>query len=399
VSDVTGDGRPVPRDGILTHLAVLSGAELALLRWIEQIPADRFQPVVVIFGDGPLVGRLESLGIETHVLPLGAAAATAERTSLAATAGIKGLLQAVIFIPRLARTLRRLDLDLVQTNSLKSDLIGLPAARLAGLPLVWYLHDRISSDYLPSLVARAVRTLARFGPRRLIANSQATREALGLPAAIAYPGLDPLWGQGSQADRNERETDDRAPVIGLVGRISPTKGQREFVIAAEQVLHDHPDATFRIIGTAMFNEAAYEAEVRQLVKQRGLDARIEFCGFVPDPAAAMEALDLLVHASPVPEPFGQVIAEAMALGVPVIATDAGGAVEVLHDDQLGDAELGLLVAPGDGAALADAITTVLDDPHTARRRAAAARPSVRRRFDIQRTAAVLTSVWDEVLRR
>lgn len=389
-------GDRVPRIGILSHTAVLSGAELALLRWIEHIPADRFQPVVILFSTGPLVDRLAALGVETHVIPLGAAAATAERTALVGTAGIRGVLQAVIFVPRLARALRRLRVDVVQTNSLKSDLIGLPAARLARRPLVWYVHDRISSDYLPAPVVRAVRTLARLGPRRLVTNSEATRDCLGLPAAIAYPGLDPNWGSDSGP---VPPRDFNGPVIGLVGRISPTKGQREFILAAERVLVDYPQATFRIIGTALFNEASYETEVRQLVTGRGLDDHVQFLGFASDPAAAMSQLDLLVHASPVPEPFGQVIAEAMALGVPVIATNAGGVVEVLRDvdQEGGDQELGLLVPPGDSAALAMAISSVLDDPEPARQRAAAAQSSVRKRFDVRRTAAVLMSVWDEVL--
>lgn len=383
------------RIGILGHTAVLSGAEIALLRWIEHIPAGRFEMVAVLFGDGPLVDRLRVLGIETHVLPLGVTAATAQRGALLSTAGVRGLLDIVIFVPRLARSLRRLRLDLVQTNSLKSDLIGLPAARLARIPLVWYMHDRISEDYLPAPVVRVVRTLGRLGPRRLVANSEASREALGLPAAVAYPGLEPLWGGGATGSAGAgRPRNTRSPVVGLVGRISPTKGQREFIMAAERVLGHHPEANFRIIGTAMFNEGGYEKEVRNLVDELDLGDRVRFCGFATDPVAAMRELDLLVHASPVPEPFGQVIAEAMALGVPVIATNAGGAVEVLRD---GDHQFGLLVPPGDPIALADAIVSVLDDPVQARQRAAEAMASVRTRFDVRRTAAVLMSVWEDVL--
>ena len=385
----------VPRIGIMTHTAVLSGAELAMLRWVEHIPADRFQPVAVVLRAGPLVDRLRSLGIETHVVPLGGVAATAERSALLSSTGLRGVLQIVVFLPRLTRALRELRLDLVQTNSLKSDLIGLVATRLAHVPLVWYVHDRISRDYLPRPVATFFRVLARLGPRRLVVNSEATRESLRLPAFIAYPGVDPSWGNSSTvADLAAPRHKTAPPVIGLVGRISPTKGQREFVLAAARVLDDHPDATFRIIGSAMFNEADYETEVRGLVDEQGLGDRVHFCGFAKDVAAAMRQLDLLVHASPVPEPFGQVIAEAMALGVPVIATDAGGAVEVLRD---GNQELGLLVPPGDSEALAEAIARTLDDPEAARQRAALAVPSVRSRFDVRRTAATLMSVWHDAL--
>jgi glycosyltransferase involved in cell wall biosynthesis len=383
--------RPV-RVVVLDHTAQLGGAELALLRTCAALDPARVEVTVVLFADGPLADRLRQVGVAVRVLPLDARIAATDRAAAGRSlvGAARSVAGSVPFVVRLARLLRSLGPDVVHTTSLKADLIGLPAAALARIPLVWHVHDRIAEDYLPGPVARVLRVLARRGPRHVVVNSRATaRTLLPLPRGwtLAYPGLAP---EQVAADPDARPVPP-SPVVGLVGRISPTKGQLVLVEAAALLADRFPDARFRVVGAALFAEQAYADQVVARIAALGLTDRVELTGFADDPAAAMDALSVLVHASPVPEPFGQVVVEGMARGVPVVATSGGGV------DEIATAPDGtprcLLVAPGDPAALAAAIARVLDEPAEAAARARRAWSDVRREYAIATTAARLTAVW------
>lgn len=373
---------------ILDHTAELGGAELALVRLLDALaPRVDIEPRVILFADGPLVDRLRERGHEVEVLPLGTAVASTTRHEAAdPLTAVKGVVGAAPFVRRLATRLRELDVDLVHSTSLKADLLAVPAARLARRPLVWHVHDRVSPDYLPAPLARLVRGLAGRGPQRVIANSRATAATLQGVAdiVIAHPGLAP-----EQLATRPRPRPSQ-PVVGILGRISPTKGQLEFVRAAARVADRHPDATFRIIGSPMFGHEGHEGEVRAEIDRLGLTQRVVLTGFVDDPTSELDRLTLLVHASPVPEPYGQVVAEAMARGVPVIATQGGGVPEVLGQGT------GWLVEPGDVDDLADAMDAALGDPDEAERRGAAGWERACTALGIGPSADTIVKVWREV---
>lgn len=380
---------------VLDHTAQLGGAELALLRTVAALDPARVEVDVVLFADGPLAGRLRDAGTRVHVLPLDRRIAETDRAAAGRSAlgAARSVAATLPFAVRLGRLLRRLDPDVVHSTSLKADLVGLPAAAVARRPLVWHVHDRIADDYLPGPVARVLRVLARRGPRHVVVNSLATAETLlPLPRGwtLAYPGLAPEQVAPDPAARATPAT----PVVGLVGRVSPTKGQREFVEACALLAARYPDARFRVVGAALFTEAAYEAEVRALAEARGIADRITWTGWVADPVAEVDALSVLVHTSPVPEPFGQVVAEGMARGVPVVATAGGGVDEIAVAAD--GTERALLVPPRDVAALAGAVARVLDRPEEAAARADRAWKDVQTEFAVAQTAERLTAVWRQI---
>ena len=376
----------------MTHVGALSGAELALWRLVKHLDPKRYQPIVLTFADGPLVDRLQADGIPTVVVPLPQGVASARRGSLLRTASLRGAGSAASFIPRLTRSLRGLDIDVLHAHSLKADLISVAVSPLVRVPLVWHVHDRISADYLPPRTARIVRTLAQRVPKHVVVNSQATLRTLmplGQGWTVAYPGLDEV-----EFERGTRPSCEGGPIVGILGRIGPTKGQDVFLRAAAEVLVRHPTVQFRIIGSALFGEHGYETELRRLSHELGINGSVEFTGFVDDPASALRALTVCVHASPVPEPFGQVIVEAMAAGVPTVVADAGGASEIVRD---GEEVLARLAEPGSVRELADGIGWLLDHPDDALAMSDRAYWSVRRRFDIARTARAVMAAWDLVL--
>lgn len=383
------------RVAVVDHTGQLGGAELALVRLCAALDPNRVVVVVVLFSPGPLVARLSALGIDVRVLPLAPriVATDRHRAGRSLAAALMAAVATVPFVLRLARLLREVEPDLVHATSLKADLICVPAAALVRRPLVWHIHDLISDEYLPAWLGRAFRAMARRIPRRVVVNSHATaRSLLPLPRGwtLAYPGLAP-----DQVASEPPLCDEPRPlVIGMVGRVSPTKGQREFVQACALVADDFPGARFRIVGSALFEETDYQQEVLALIDASGLRDRFDLTGWVADPRTEMDRLSVLVHASPVAEPFGQVVVEAMARRVPVVATRGGGITEIVEPDR-GEA-LGVLVAPGDSEDLARGIRDVLRSSQRTRLRAISARESVIERFPVARTAEALMAAWELV---
>jgi glycosyltransferase involved in cell wall biosynthesis len=122
----------------------------------------------------------------------------------------------------------------------------------------------------------------------------------------------------------------------------------------------------------MFGEEEYEAELRSLVDQLGITDQVEFLGFVDNVSDVLVGIDCLVHASVIPEPFGQVVVEGMAAGLPVIASAEGGPAEVITDGVDG-----LLCPPGDSHALAELLQRLASDPEDRHRLGEAGRRRAR----------------------
>ena len=388
----TATGRPI-RILFVDHTAKMSGGEIALLNLVRHLDRGRCEPIVLLYSDGPLRAELAAAGVEVHVAPLDAAVVDTRKDSLG-RGGLGTLAVAVrsaMAAVRQAGLIRRLRVDVVHTNSLKSDVIGGLSARLAGVPVVWHVRDRIAADYLPRAAVVAFRWLCRAVPRGVIANSGSTMQTLHLPAGRRWARV---IHDGTPVGPVTAVVPGGPPVVGLVGRITRWKGQHVFLDAAERVRAAFPDARFRIVGSVMFDERAYEAELHAQVARLGLGSAVEFTGFRADVGAAMADLAVLVHASVTAEPFGQVVIEAMALGRPVVATAGGGVLEIVDDGVTG-----LLVPMGDAAAMAAAIGRLLGDPGRAERMGAAGERRVRERFSIERTARAVEQYHAELLGR
>ncbi|WP_166980292.1 glycosyltransferase family 4 protein [Paramicrobacterium fandaimingii] len=396
-----GQGRTL----VLSHTAQEGGAELALVRLVRRLRERGDDVHVLLFAHGPLEDALAVAGVPTTVRLASARMATASRGQLSDVRHVFSLLTAAAdFIVRLRSAIRESGADLVVANSLKSAALAVVAAPISGRAWVWNLHDRLTSDYLPRGLLIMMRTIAVLGPRKIIVNSRSTLETIPRwarrRAVIAYPGI--------ADDAFVTMLPDSPRVVGIVGRVSPTKGQHIFVEAAIRVAQTHPDVAYRVIGTALFGEQNYEAAVRERARESAVADRMEFTGWVRDVPAQIGRLSILVHASPMPEPFGQIVVEAIAASVPVIATESGGVVEILDAGSVTTAEpdvgwrftdLGVLVRPDNAAALASAIVAVLDDPKATIRRAQRARADVSDRYAISHTADVVSQAWSEARRQ
>ncbi len=393
------------------HSATLGGGEIALLNLVENLDRDRFVPIVALCAEGPLADRLRSTGVETHIVPLARNIMETQKDSLGGRSllRLRDAWHIAEYVVRLARFIQRQRVCLVHTNSLKADIIGGIAARLSGTPVVWHVRDRIEQDYLPRSVVTVFRRLCRIIPHYVVANSEATLRTLALngtrPCGVVYSGIDVAEYRSRATTEVEDETlpvesgadsgslaRDSCKRIGLIGRISPWKGQHIFLKAAAIVHRQNPAVQFQIIGAPLHREEAYEREIRGLVRSLKLEDCVEFTGFRSDVPALIADLDIVVHASTSGEPFGQVVVQGMAAGKPVVATDGGGIPEIVIDG-----ETGLLVPMGDAEAMADAIKLLLDDPTNARMMGQRGYERVQGHFTIEKTAEKIALVYDKIL--
>jgi glycosyltransferase involved in cell wall biosynthesis len=406
---------PAPPTTILffDHTAKMGGGEIALLHLVTHLDRKRFEPVVVLADDGPLCAKLSEAGVETHVLPLSNRVAEVRKDSLKGPRAVSGkqIGEILRYIWRLRAFARARGAEIVHTNSLKADILGGLAARLAGIPLVWHIRDRISDDYLPPKAARIFRILCQILPNYLAVNSAATLEALQLPAhlnqrvqknGVIHDGLpwledarnsgEPPADASVDAPAEAAAQRSQVPCIGLVGRISPWKGQDVFLRAAAMVREKYPHARFQIIGAPLFGEEAYEAELHQLSEELGLTSSVEWLGFRTDVLPLVSRLTMLVHASKTGEPFGQVVVEAMMTERPVVATRGGGIPEIVLHEQTG-----LLVPMNDAPAMAAAILRLLDDPARAQAMGQAGQARYATHFTIGHTVAKVSRLFEDVL--
>ena len=157
------------------------------------------------------------------------------------------------------------------------------------------------------------------------------------------------------------------------------------------MLKQFPTCRFQIVGSALFGEDSLEGELRQLAGSLGIGERIEFMGFRKDVPEIISAGTLVVHASTVPEPFGQVIVQAMAAGKPVVATRGGGVLEIVDDGVSG-----LLVPMKDADAMANAICEILSDPVRARKMGEAGRERFLEKFTIEKTVEAVEGIYDSM---
>ncbi|AFL88024.1 glycosyltransferase [Terriglobus roseus DSM 18391] len=384
----------------IDQTASMSGGELALLSLIQELDKQAFDPTVLLFEDGPLATKLQGLA-EVVILPLDSSVREMRKEAVGGTSSM-GFSKAFVlmgYIANLVQTVRRLRPDVVHTNSLKADILGGLAARLLRIPLIWHVRDRIADDYLPHRAVIVFRKLCRILPNYVIANSYATLETLflptGKPQCVVSSGFD--VAAFAQVGAERAPLADAMKMgrveIGIAGRISPWKGQDVFLRAAALIHAVFPATHFSIIGAALFGEADHEAKLHALTHELGLDDAVTFCGFQEDIATAIGALDVLVHASIIPEPLGQVIAQGMAAGKPVVAARGGGASETVRHG-----ETGWLVPPNDPESLAGAVIHILRNPQAAQEVARRGQVTVKDEFDPRAVAERVEQVYRSLRR-
>lgn len=401
------------------HTALVSGAEISLLGLLEaQQHAGRPLALACPPDPGParLPARAAALGVPVLAVPAFAPGFPRTPAHL-----VHALRQSLPAGRGLARAARALDAAIVHANSVRAGLI----AALTPLPsrtrLVVHVRDAlpptVPGRLVAALLARragAVVAISRFvaaafagqapdpadGPAPHVHRAARGRRRPSTLRVI-YNGVDPARWDPARANgarvRRELGVPPEAPLLALVGQITPWKGQHDALAALPAVLARYPAAVLCLAGspkftgpTVRYDNLAYAGELHRTVAALGLGSQVRFLGERDDVPDLLAAADLLVLPSWA-EPFGRVLIEAMAMARPVVATHAGGVPEVVEHGASG-----LLVPPREPAALAQAILALLDDPARARAMGARGRAVVVARFTAAQTAAAIDALYAEL---
>ena len=333
------------------------GAERQLSQLVREMDPARFELHVAVLYDPGTTNRGE-LWQEVASVP------GVTLHSLHKRQGALGYLTA---IPRLLALIGRIDPDVLH-GYLQGNLVLLPVGRLLRKPIVWGIRrtsaDLAGMDRLSLGTLRAEVWLARFTDL-VIFNSEAglrSYRAMGMRAPrmqvipngfdVAQFLPDPSRGR---AQRQAWGLPEDVPLIGHVGRLTPVKDHPTFLRAAARIAGDLPEARFVCVGGG---SPGYAETLRQMADALGLAGRVLWPGVCRDMPAVYNALTALVLSS-TDEGFPNVVGEAMACGIPCVTTRAGDAERLVGDT-------GLAVAPGDDAALAEALSRLLGESAAAR---------------------------------
>jgi glycosyltransferase involved in cell wall biosynthesis len=391
-----------PRILFIDHLRELGGSEINLLGILAQIDRQSFDPVVSC-PEGPLAERIRGLGLPFFPLRIESrwSATNMMRSVPLSRLGAlvaRGLGDGVSVVRQLRALIGETRPDLLYLNTLKAGVLGGIAGRLSGVPIIEHVQDIIRPAEFSPLWLRVMSGSLRWLPHLMITPSDAVRTALvrlGVPAGrirrvyngVALDRFDPTIDPIAARRRLGLEPD--LPAAGIVARLMRWKGQGVFLEAAARV---RTPARFLVVGGLFWEEPTFEAELREQARRLGIENRVVFLGHRDEVPEVMAALDVLVHASTHPEPFGLTIIEAMAAGRPVIAARDGGAMEIVEEGATG-----LLSPPGDPAGLSAALDRLLSDPGRRRTLGSAGRRRAEGEFDIGHTTRRIEDCIRQVL--
>ena len=351
---------------LVSPSACEGGAERAFASLVRVLPAHGFDPVPALLSSGPLEGWLDRCEL-VEARPMSPLRLdTTART-----------------VRALRRLARRTGARAVISSKTQGHLYGGPAAAAAGLPAVWWMHEMPPVGYLyrrrEPWRSYQAEELARLIPaaRVVCGNERAGRlqrhRAPRSHIVSIRPGF-PLHAVASRAGEGAALRAGlglgRAPIVGVLGRLSLSKGQDLFLRAAADLARRRPEVRFALVGGVILDrDREYGDRVVRLAQEGPLAGRVLLPGQQEDPVPWLDALDVVVVASRT-DVGPLALGEALALGKPVVTTRVGAAEELVEHGRNG-----LLIQPDDPTAMAAAMGRLLGDPALAAALGAAGKPA------------------------
>lgn len=279
------------------------------------------------------------------------------------------------------------DIDIVHINN---SIDALAIAILLKKKCIWHLHG-LQSDYIGVLDRFFYHKVEKIIAISGCVKDNAVEHGFDENKIVIIPN--PVTPQLNNNDISTElklryKIKDTDKVIGIVGRLVEWKGQREFLKAVSMVLRDHANLKIFIVGDSADDAENYRNILVEIVEQNDMRDAVVFTGYTQDVASFYKIMDIMVHASITPEPFGLVITEAMSLGVPVIASSLGAPAEIIdnHID-------GILVDPRNTLELANAITYLLENDEIRHEMGNKARIKVEKKYNSDTYARNIESIY------
>ena len=375
----------------------LYGADILILEILKRLDRSKYEPLVVLPEDMKhvqlLSRELEAASIEYCHLPI----LILRRRYFKPQAFFALLRSIFVGSWMLRRLMRKKNVKLIHSSS--SAVIAAPIiAWLTGTRLVAHIQEMVVS---PHLVRKANHFAIRQTANRVICISNSVRDhflkdqprAAGIVRVVrnGIP-LPEAPKRTAEEIRSELEVGENVRIIGMIARISPWKGQEVFARAAALLRSRGVACKFIAIGSVFDNEREHLDRFLEVLHSLEVEEVVKIVEFRKDARELIAAFDVFVLPSTLPEPFGLVILEAMAVGKPVIATAHGGPLEIVVPEVTG-----LLIPPNDPEALAVAIERLLDHPDEARRFGEAGRKRLLEEFEMSEYIKRIEQVYAEVL--
>jgi glycosyltransferase involved in cell wall biosynthesis len=302
---------------------------------------------------------------------------------------------------RLRAIARRTRAELVHANSIRAGLVALVARAFGGPPVVVHVRDRLPEGPVGRLTLAGLTRWAAA----VVGNSEYTLDGVpggralraAIPSPVDLSRFDPGRVERPRA-RKRLGLDCEAPVLGVIGQLTPWKAQDDAIRILHRVRETMPDATLLVAGAAKFvsDETRYDNRtfvdgLHAMCADLGLDDAVRFLGEREDVPELLAALDVLLVPSWA-EPFGRVVIEGMAMGVPVIATAEGGPAEIIEDGVDG-----VLLPPRAPERWAHEVRRLLADRERGRTLAEAALEHVGATYGVEAHVRRVLNVYAQVL--
>jgi glycosyltransferase involved in cell wall biosynthesis len=388
----------------------VGGAEASLLHLMAALRTAQpdWSLSLITGAEGPLLSRAQALGVSTKTIPfprsigrlgdsgLGSAAASVRRPAFLASL-LSGSIQTPAYLLQLRRAVREFRPDLVHSNGFKMHLLSAYVPQLAA-PVVWHVHDYVRSRAVTAPLLRfcASRCSTAVTNSDSVAADLRAACAPGLNIEAVHNGIDTeaFAPQGPSIDLDALAglppLENGLVRVGFVGTFARWKGHEVFLRALATLNPETPIRGYIVGGPIYQTDRSQHtlAELKRLALSLGLTGRIGFTGFIDDPASAIRSLDIVVHASTEPEPFGLVIVEAMACAKAVIVSDSGGASELVENGVNA-----LTFQPGDSVALAGLVDQLAASAALRTRLGESARFTAEQRFSRTRFANEFARIY------
>lgn len=385
---------------VATHLGGAERSTLDLLCGLKERTEMGFQPWAIVPKDsGPLIDEFKKNGIPFDVVPMPAAALKMSRADSwgALKSAMFSSLEMIAYLRKVRKLLLARKPAVIHTHAVKCHAAASIVGAMTGIPVLWHLRDLLSHGFAPFLLRRC-KSLGRV---TVIANSKASAEAFApgdLGIKVVHNGLDPRrYTVNRNRYFNEKlNLSPEVPIIGIVGVLARWKGQFEFLQMAEKLIRSGSSARFAVIGAEIYDtsgESAVGIQLRKEAQRLNIENYVYFAGYMKDAAQVMNGLDILVHASIKPEPFGRTVIEAMACGVPVVASGAGGILETVQAGKNG-----LLYPPGDVLSMTSEVRKLLADQEMRVALAKEGHKNFQRDFSIQKHVDRISEVYSELIK-
>ncbi len=382
--------------------ADIGGAEINVLRLIPALRAKGWEPLFFLPADGEFARAVERQGARWVRFRSHAFQSTSRYIGrykvidpVAVTYDALVVRQAAGHI---ARLVQREQVDLVYTNAILGHIAGGLAARQAGRPCVWHLQEIVDPRAGAHLFLPCLNLFARSLPTRTICISRSVADQLRGSAVrakvqVIANGVDTnTFYPHVFVAPTKRKSDSFQMVVGQVARLTPWKGQEVVLELAARAASANLPIRFVMVGQESFGLPGYRAWLEEQIRARGVEGRVCLYGWVDNMAELYNGLDMLIHPVLEPEPFGLVLAEAMACAKPVAVFAHGGAAEIVNSP-----EVGFPVKPGDVAGMWQAILQVYRDPARAALIAKRARQRIQSEFTFERFAARVIELFDSTI--